>query len=234
MFDRLTSTERRALVAIGVAWSFGAFAHCAELPEAVGRRVERRLHPALPTVEELTHRHGEGDLRVRLYAASLVLRERRAAAAKPPQPIDPGSADRWAWERLPGIGPKMALAIVHHRGRGGRLASEADLLSIPGIGPKTIERLRPYLEWPQGAATPRTDRVDLNLVDSAYLQTLGGIGPKLADLIVVERRRRGGFRAWSEVEAVAGIGPTKLRILRDATRLGTPPRATTPGPEGNR
>lgn len=233
MLELLTPSERRVLLAIGVAWVFGVVAHCAQWPASVGRRVERRLRPPLPTVEELTLQRGEDDLRIRLYAAGLRLRERRELAAGPPAPIDPGKADEWAWERLPGIGAKTARAIVEHRTRGGRLASEADLLAIRGVGPRTIERLRPYLEWP-AAETSRSHRKDLNMVDSLYLQTLNGIGPKLAELIVDERRRRGGFRAWSEVEAVTGIGPTKLRILRDATRLGTPPRAATPGPKGNR
>ncbi|HET8985480.1 MAG TPA: helix-hairpin-helix domain-containing protein, partial [Trueperaceae bacterium] len=48
----------------------------------------------------------------------------------------PGSLDS-----LPGIGPVMAARIVAHR----PYASLDDLLRVPGIGPRTLERLKPLV-----------------------------------------------------------------------------------------
>ena len=44
-------------------------------------------------------------------------------------------------ETLPGIGPAMAVRIVAHR----PFSRIDDLLSVPGIGPRTLERLRPHV-----------------------------------------------------------------------------------------
>lgn len=45
-------------------------------------------------------------------------------------------------ERLPGIGAKMAQAIVARRQAHGPFASVDDLTAVKGIGPRTVERLR--------------------------------------------------------------------------------------------
>lgn len=48
-------------------------------------------------------------------------------------------------ERLPGIGPTMARRITEHRGRHGSFTTVDSLGRVRGIGPKTIERLRPLV-----------------------------------------------------------------------------------------
>ena len=45
-------------------------------------------------------------------------------------------------DRLPGIGPSTALAIVDHRTRNGPFASVDDLLAVRGIGPAKLAELR--------------------------------------------------------------------------------------------
>lgn len=50
-------------------------------------------------------------------------------------------------EKLPAIGPKHARSIIASRNaRGGRFDSIEQLLQIDGIGPKTVEEIRPYVE----------------------------------------------------------------------------------------
>jgi competence ComEA-like helix-hairpin-helix protein len=57
------------------------------------------------------------------------------------EPINVNTATRAELERLPGIGPVMA-----HRIYSGRpFASVEDLSRIPGVGGKTMERLRPFV-----------------------------------------------------------------------------------------
>jgi competence ComEA-like helix-hairpin-helix protein len=49
-------------------------------------------------------------------------------------------------ERVPGLGPKRAAAIAAERARGGDFLS-VDALGerVPGIGPGTVDRIRPHL-----------------------------------------------------------------------------------------
>jgi competence ComEA-like helix-hairpin-helix protein len=52
-------------------------------------------------------------------------------------------------ELLPGIGPKKAGAIVESRERDGPFGSVADLARVKGIGEKTVERIRPWVDSPR-------------------------------------------------------------------------------------
>lgn len=49
------------------------------------------------------------------------------------------------WTLLEGIGEKLARRIVAYRDEHGHFANVADLGNVPGIGPKTLEKLAPYL-----------------------------------------------------------------------------------------
>lgn len=46
---------------------------------------------------------------------------------------------------LPGIGPQTAQAILAHRERNGKFQNPDELLQVPGIGPKKLAALRPYI-----------------------------------------------------------------------------------------
>jgi competence ComEA-like helix-hairpin-helix protein len=47
--------------------------------------------------------------------------------------------------QLPGLGAATAERIVEHRRTHGPFASHDDLLAVPGIGPVTLDGLRPFL-----------------------------------------------------------------------------------------
>ena len=69
----------------------------------------------------------------------------------PPPPlatkIDLNRATVKQLEALPGIGEVRARSIVASRNaRGGRFERIEDLLKIDGIGEKTLETIRPYIE----------------------------------------------------------------------------------------
>ncbi|HUP00041.1 MAG TPA: helix-hairpin-helix domain-containing protein [Gemmatimonadota bacterium] len=230
---------------VAAAWCFGVAAGWGGWVEALTSAAAGRLDPPLPSVAELAARLPPGDVRPALYAAGVALGEERRRAEAAPRPLDPNAADRAEWDRLPGIGPRIAETIVEHRSRHGPFAGPADLLAVRGIGPVRLDRISPWLAWPSGAAVGNAARArsgspatpDLNDVDESFLDSLPGIGPKLATSVVAERRRRRGFRDWAEVLAIKGIGEAKLRVLQDATRLADPPPgAPTPRPahEGNR
>jgi competence ComEA-like helix-hairpin-helix protein len=62
--------------------------------------------------------------------------------------IDPSRASAAELERLPGIGPALARRIVSDRDQRGPYRSPDALLRVPGIGPKTLVRIRPFLTFP--------------------------------------------------------------------------------------
>lgn len=66
-----------------------------------------------------------------------------------------------------------------------------------------------------GAAPGSTGLVNLNTATQAELEALPGIGPTLAQSIVAERDRRGGFTSVGQLRQVRGIGDKRFADLRD-------------------
>jgi len=58
--------------------------------------------------------------------------------------IDVNSADEAQLDLLPGIGPRLAARIAYDRSSEGPFTSVDDLQRVSGLGPRIIERLRPY------------------------------------------------------------------------------------------
>ena len=59
--------------------------------------------------------------------------------------VDINSAEWPEFANLPGIGPKLANAIVDFRVENGRYANHDQLIQVPGIGPAKLKTLRQYL-----------------------------------------------------------------------------------------
>jgi len=59
--------------------------------------------------------------------------------------LDPNLATESDLEVLPGIGPALAKRIAIELATNGPFDSVEDLLRVKGIGPKTLERIRPFL-----------------------------------------------------------------------------------------
>jgi len=56
------------------------------------------------------------------------------------------NASTWIeWTLLEGIGEKLAKRIIADREERGRFNSVDELRRVPGIGPKTLDRIRPWL-----------------------------------------------------------------------------------------
>jgi competence protein ComEA len=170
-------------------------------------------------------------------------------ALEPIGTVDLNSATPAELVRLPGIGPVRGRAILELRRRKGGFSSIDELLEVHGIGPATLERLRPYIliaptsrtqanhaelspaATPQSmavepAATPagtlpatNAAPVNVNTADERELQKIKGIGPVLARRIVEHRRRYGPFRRVEDLEQVRGIGPASLEKMRPQIRI---------------
>jgi competence protein ComEA len=61
--------------------------------------------------------------------------------------VNINTADQAALETIPGIGPVTAAAILDQRARLGSFASFEQLLEVDGIGPATLESIRPYVTF---------------------------------------------------------------------------------------
>lgn len=60
--------------------------------------------------------------------------------------LDVNSADWPEWTLLPEIGETLAKRIVESRERQGPFRDLDDLRRVRGIGPRTLEKIRPYLQ----------------------------------------------------------------------------------------
>lgn len=69
--------------------------------------------------------------------------------------VNVNTASEAELERLPGVGPAKARAIVEHRKKSGGFRSVDDLVEVPGIGEKALARLRPHVTVDEKAAPRR-------------------------------------------------------------------------------
>jgi competence protein ComEA len=68
-----------------------------------------------------------------------------AAPAAPGALVNVNTADATALETLPGIGEVTAAAIIEHRTQNGPFTSVDQLEDVSGIGPSTLEEIRPHV-----------------------------------------------------------------------------------------
>ncbi len=170
--------------------------------------------------------------------------------------IDLNNARRAELMQLPGVGPKLAQAIEDYRHEHGKFAAVEDLLNVPGVGPTRLECWRPWI-WvgseevddeekpaaparePMGAtrkpAAPMKNvgerkgalkkeaglvgKIDINRASPEELRKLPGIGPKLAQRIVAQRRQK-AFQAVEDLRRVPGIGVKTMERLRPHVTFG--------------
>lgn len=152
-----------------------------------------------------------------------------ARAAEAERPLAPGEtidlnrADAVQLQRLPGVGPTRAAAIVREREEGGPFVEPADVMRVSGIGPALVERWSDAVSVSPGrsplrpsgrASAPTSGRVDLNRAHPKELEQITGIGPALARRIVALRERRGRLDTVDDLLEIPGIGPKTLEIVR--------------------
>ena len=178
-----------------------------------------------------------GLLLYRGYGNSLGMRPTDAVAVV--AGFDVNSAERSDFEQIPGVGPKLAQAIVDHRGEKGRFQSLEQLRDVKGIGPATFDKVRPYLrveplpeprdsfdadppilERKKSAPAPTAARsgklqpgdpaIDINAASLDEVMRLPGIGRVTAQAIVAGRP----YHSLADLDKVKGIGPKTLEKLR--------------------
>jgi competence ComEA-like helix-hairpin-helix protein len=152
--------------------------------------------------------------------------------------IELNSADHAELLQLPGVGDSLAQRIEDYRRRHGPFQDVNQLAAVRGVGPKTLERLRPWLrvrsESSTNAVAPTANKpgrssnaprertrkeaaiskpIELNGATLEDLLLLPGIGLKRAQRII-EEREKAPFRSVDELSRVPGIGRITVDRLR--------------------
>lgn len=149
--------------------------------------------------------------------------------------VDLNTARRAELMQLPGVGAALAQRVDDYRSLHGGFQAVDDLRNVRGVGPTTLERLRPFVQAskppsgiipgtrtrtadaPRAPSGKKTDGlqgpVDVNRASLDELQLLPGIGPKMSQRIV-DQREKSPFKSVEDLRRVSGIGPKILERLR--------------------
>lgn len=157
--------------------------------------------------------------------------------------VDLNTATSTQLQTLPGIGPAKAAAILDYRTTAGPFANVDQLDNVSGIGPATLENVRPMVcvggeasasstsrtaSGAEAAAPPPSSSassssasssasagptVDVNTASETQLQDLPGIGPAKAAAIVADRAENGPFGSCNDLTRVMGIGDATVARL---------------------
>ena len=159
------------------------------------------------------------------------------------RPVNLNSAGRAELVQIPGVGPTLADAILAHRKQHGRFESLEELDHLHGVGPKTLEKLRPWFSIGPGGApvveepveklerkpaamtttpskkvTALETTINVNTATAEQLQTLPAIGVKMAERIISERQKT-PFKILEDLRRVSGIGVKTLEKLKPLVRF---------------
>lgn len=192
------------------------------------------------------------DRTAELIEDSRVLASDQRARERPLEPserLDPNRAPEPELDRLPGLGAATARAIVASRERDGAFLRAEDLTRVRGIGPATLDRMRPHLDFsspppatlgargrgegpppaairsvpasPGGAGATRSTSLPAVDVNRADAAALEQL-PGIGPALarrILEARAERPFDGPEDLLRVRGIGPATLEKLRPRIRV---------------
>ena len=150
--------------------------------------------------------------------------------------FDPNTISGLEWKRL-GIRDKTISTIQKYLSRGGHFYKADDIRKIWGLHENEVNRIVPYIKIKDKKAPGSfysTNNIyhneykpfhkieqkpfDVNVADSAMLDSLPGIGPRLAKRILTFRDKLGGFFSVDQVKETYGLpdstfGKIKARLF---------------------
>lgn len=134
--------------------------------------------------------------------------------------FDPNSLDAAGWQRL-GLSPRTAQTITRYRSKGGQFRKKEDLQRIWGLPNGFYERVESYIDLPESSYSSFKEQGDqtnytpfarkepgplpLNTADSTALESLPGIGSRLASRIIAFRTGLGGFYSIEQLAELYGL-----------------------------
>ena len=149
--------------------------------------------------------------------------------------FDPNGLPIESWRKL-GLSAKQIKGIKNYEAKGGKFYSNKDVKKMYTISARQYASLEPYIRI---IATEKKHKtfdesrspgyvsekfitkvkvkisVDLNLADSAELETLSGIGPAFAERIIKFRTRLGGFHRKEQLLDIYGLDSIKFEGLKN-------------------
>lgn len=91
-----------------------------------------------------------------------------------------------------------------------------ETLAIDVVAPKELISL----DFEDSSNAPFTySKLQLNSASAELFETIPGIGSSLAGRIVEFRNSYGDFTSYNSLTEVSGVGPGKMKILKQYTRL---------------
>ncbi len=153
--------------------------------------------------------------------------------------FDLNHVERSDLEQIPGVGPKLAQAIVEHRGEKGHFQTLDQLRDVKGFGPATFDKVRPFLRV-EPIPTPQSELdpipvlerkkpepapvrmansrklqtgdppINVNIASLGQLQQLPDVGAVTAQSIIAARP----IKSLSDLDRVKGIGTKRLEKLK--------------------
>jgi competence protein ComEA len=130
-------------------------AELARLPRigpALAARIvaDREAHGPFGSLDGLRRLPGMGAATAGALAPHVTFSGRAVARSESagPEPVAVNRAGEDVLATLPGIGPRLAAAIVEERQRGGPFRSPDDLRRVRGIGPALVTRLAGRIRIP--------------------------------------------------------------------------------------
>lgn len=123
-------------------------------------------------------------------------------------------------DTLPGVGMKTAQRFVEAR-EVSPFTSLEDLTRVKGVGTQTAQKLCPLITFTGESLmcaieVKPTDaqKINVNTANQSELETIHGVGPTIANNIVVYRTQHGPFVSLDQLTEVPKIGPATLEKMR--------------------
>ncbi len=141
---------------------------------------------------------------------------RGASSAPALGSINLNEADSAQLVSVPGIGPASANRILKYRKLLGFYTSLDQLSSVYGLHPDNLLRMKPFLTVGDVSGFPKRN------LNEAYARSLAFypfIDQSYADSLLAYRRELGRFDTWEEVKAAPGMTPEVLEGLQLYFRL---------------
>ena len=139
--------------------------------------------------------------------------------------FDPNTLEPTGWARL-GLPERSIKTIMNFRSKGGKFYRNEDLQRIWGLPPGFYERVKDHvrIHIPARENTrpaedyvrkkPQQQPVNINTADSSELESLPGIGPRLASRINSFREKLGGFYSIDQVAETYGLPDSTFQKIR--------------------